>query len=104
MFATDDLWLKPREFSEWEAWVDLIQMAAWHPIKRTAKGTTIELKRGEFVASLRYLSRRWQWSVKRIRTGLKRAQQNGRIEAQRETPFGMAYRIVNYEKYQDGWR
>lgn len=101
-FATDELWLEPRVFSRWEAWVDLIQMAAWHQISRSAKGSIITLERGEFVASIRFLARRWSWSVKRIRLGLKRAQDDGRIRAQRETVLGMVYHIVNYDIYQAG--
>jgi hypothetical protein len=48
------------EFTRLEAWLDLVN--------NLATGTdTNELKRGELVASDRFLAKRWSWSKSRVR-------------------------------------
>lgn len=97
----DPLWLEQREFSRWEAWVDVIQLAAWKPWRHlTQHYGPIDLQRGEFVASLRYLADRWTWTVKKVRTWLSTLEKWARLRAQRETQAGTVYLIVNYERYQ----
>lgn len=101
-FTSDVWWLRPREFSKWEAWVDVIQLAAFRDRRYSTDHGVIDLRRGEFVASLRYLGARWHWTVKRVRIWLTTAQKGARIRAQRETGAGTVYLIVNYDIYQSG--
>lgn len=98
----DPLWLERREFSRWEAWVDVIQLAAWKPWRFVTRFGPIDLQRGEFVASLRYLADRWTWTVKKVRTWLDMlcGEKWARLRAQQETQAGTVYLIVNYERYQ----
>jgi hypothetical protein len=96
----DPLWLEQREFSRWEAWVDVIQLAAWKPWRYVTQHGPIDLQRGEFVASLRYLADRWTWTVKKVRTWLATLEKWARLRAQQETQAGTVYLIVNYERYQ----
>ena len=90
----DPLWLEKREFSKWEAWIDVIQLAAWKAVKYTTQFGVIALERGEFIASRRHLAKRWRWSEKKVRVWLATLQKGSRLRAQRETESGMVYLIV----------
>jgi hypothetical protein len=108
--AGDELWKEKRKFSRWEAWVDLIQMAAWKQHTRLVRGERVVVPRGHFFASIRFLADRWQWSKDRARgflielaTGLHNPRETPnatRIETVNETLNGTLYRIVNYDTYQ----
>jgi hypothetical protein len=94
-------WNEPRVFSRFEAWVDVIQLAAFASYTyHTAHFGSIDLARGEFVASIRWLGARWKWTVKRVRTYLAACEKWAQLKAQRETAAGTVYVIVNYETYQ----
>lgn len=94
------LWTEAREFSRAEAFQDLVMSAAWGPYCRAVNGSLISLERGEVVASLRFLAERWAWSVKRVRVFLAQLEKKGTARAQRETPAGHVYLLVNYDAYQ----
>lgn len=96
----DPLWLEQREFSRFEAWLDVLQLAAWKPWRHITQHGPIDLQRGEFVASLRYLADRWEWSVKKVRTWLDTLTKWARLRAQQKTDAGTVYLVVNYDRYQ----
>jgi hypothetical protein len=98
-YDTDPLWLKRREYSEWEAWEDIIQYAAWRTYKRLVGATIVELHRGEFLGSIRFLAQRWMWTDKRVRWFLNKTIAD-RIRVMRESEKGHIYLIVNYDAYQ----
>lgn len=58
------------------------------------------LKRGEFVASYRYLGARWGWDKNRVQRLLKLLSRAGRISHRRKGQHGHVYLIVNYDTYQ----
>lgn len=101
-------WREPRVFSEAEAFIDLIQRAVWKPTTVTIKGQHIELGRGEFCYSLRYLADAWMWHKSKVQRWLDEqiadktlvvtqvGQQVGQPSGQRPT----VYRLVNYSSYQ----
>ena len=94
-------WNKPRKFSEWEAWVDLIQSAAWSPHQKVVAGKLVSMERGETPPrSIRYLALRWGWSMKLVRNFLAMAEEMDRIRARQCTPKGHTYLVVNYDTYQ----
>lgn len=99
-YADDSFWNEEREFSKWEAWEWTIQAAAWKDHSRVVGMSVVELRRGEFLASLRFLSEAWRWSIKRVRNWLVLVTEMGRIRAQRETHAGTVYLLVNYDTYQ----
>jgi hypothetical protein len=96
----DPFWLEPREFSRWEAWVDVIQLAAFRARQHGTALGVVHLERGEFVASLRYLADRWTWTVKKVRNWISTLSKWARLRAQREEAAGTVYLIVNYDRYQ----
>jgi hypothetical protein len=90
-------WLETREFSYFEAWLDILQMAEWRTRSMVAtQFGEIALARGEILASRRSLAARWHWGEKRTRVFLDGAQQR----AQRETQAGTVYLVVKYDEYQ----
>jgi hypothetical protein len=100
LYETDRFWNEPRVFSRHEAWEDMIQMAAWKDHTRLVKNEMVELKRGELLASIRFLARRWKWGEKRVRLFLDLVLSMGQIRTQRETQAGAVYLLVKYEDYQ----
>jgi hypothetical protein len=98
----DVWWLKPRVYSHWEAWMYLIQLAQWHPkTLATRQFGSVDLERGEFVASRRALAKQFQWGEKAVRIFLRDCQNMDRLKAQREAQAGTVYLIVNYDTYQN---
>lgn len=59
-------WTEHRVFSRAEAWLDLLQTAAYAPHKRMIAGHSMEIPRGGLVASVRWLSDRYRWSNTKV--------------------------------------
>lgn len=98
----DPLWRESRKFSRWEAWADLIQLAAFADTKVSSDGVTVVVPRGHFVASVRLLAGRWQWGHGRVLRFLSWMKDEARVIPVNGTPIGTLYRLVNYELYQSG--
>ena len=116
IFETEE-WLKERKYSEFEAWLDMIAMAAFTERKVQVNATSeVTLSRGEIYASQRQLAQRWGWSVATVNRYLSRlaSGQSPRIsvatrritlflhETPNETPNETVVnvmKLVNYEKY-----
>jgi hypothetical protein len=64
------LWTERRSYSKAEAWLDIVALCAYEPQKRLIAGELVEIPRGGFVASERYLSDRWMWSRTKVRAFL----------------------------------
>lgn len=103
MFDGSDLfWSEKRKFSRAEAWIDLIQMAAWRnntPYATPQHGADI-LARGEFVASGRYLAERWKWARTSVQRFIDLLEKAGHVAGQQVGHHGRVYLIVNYDTYQ----
>ena len=100
-FESDPFWNEAREFSRSEAWLDLVQRAAWKEHKRFVQGGVVALGRGEVLASLRFLAEAWGWaSPGKVKRFLSLLAEMGRISEQRTEQQGTVYLLVNYELYQ----
>jgi len=64
------LWKEERVYSRAEAWLDLMQSAAYEAQKKMVADEMIEVPRGGIVASERFLSDRWMWSRTKVRAFL----------------------------------
>lgn len=96
-----DLWLQKRVFSDVEAWIDIIQTAQWRDrVFETEKFGAIELKRGEFIGSVRRFEKRWKWSKSKVGRFLEANRKLGRIVGQRSGRYGTVYLVANYDSYQ----
>lgn len=97
-FFKNPMWLESRSFSRAEAFLDLLQSAAFIPTKRLCSGVMVELQIGQLIGSERYLSGRWGWSTKKVRSFLDMAESEQMlvIEKKRE---GSIITLCNYERY-----
>ncbi len=93
----DRYWPRGRRFSPFEAWVDLLQLAAWEDGK-TMNGE--RLHRGEICGSVRWFADRWKWPRGVGHLFLENAQKAGHLVRQRSGQRGTVYLIANYEYYQ----
>lgn len=86
-----DNWLwEEKPFSKGQAWIDLLLMANSSDRKFLLGNELIEVERGSKITSLRKLSERWGWSVKKVNNFLKLLESDGMLvakETQKEQPI-----------------
>ena len=92
-------WLKPRVFSEFEAWIDLIMMAAGKEYEVNYRGDLVKLKRGELIIAERVLAERWKWNRKRVHRMSQRLIENGEIRVQKRDHRFTIIIIAKYGTY-----
>lgn len=82
-FFSNEMWKVAREFSECEAWLDLIQSARFEATDKAYSeligGREISYSRGQYPASISFLMKRWQWSEKKVRYFLAKLKKRGMI-------------------------
>lgn len=66
------------KFSRREAFIDLIQMAAFKPKTVHVSGGDIQIERGQVAASRSFLAARWGWDKGKVRRFLDELCKNGR--------------------------
>jgi len=101
-------WMKNPVFAdqpltEREAWLWLIEAAAYQPEARTIAGHSLSLSRGETVASAGYLATAWGWERTTAWRFLGRLEKQGMISRRSATAGATALTIVticNYSAYQ----
>lgn len=73
-FFSNKIWEAARTFSECEAWLDLIQSARFEATDKVEciGGREITYGRGQYPASIRFLSKKWSWSERAVRTFLSK--------------------------------
>lgn len=67
-FFEHDLWREKRVFSKAEAWLDTLRSAHFEDRnKRILVGNTrVDIERGEWAVSIRFLAERWGWSRHKV--------------------------------------
>jgi hypothetical protein len=99
----NEFYPKGREFTRFEAWIDLL-LNANHKDGKMKIGSKIIVKRGEQLRSLETLSKKWSWSKARVKRTLLLFQKHEMIEkiaTQQSTQLPTRITICNYDKYQD---
>jgi hypothetical protein len=94
---------KREPYTEREAWLWLIEHAAFLPHSRKIGHNRIELKRGQVAASMRYLAAAWKWSEARVRRFLRRLKGDAMIDAPNDAASDAPVTVislVNYDTYQ----
>lgn len=100
-FTENKWWRKKHVFTEYEAWLDMIQLAQREPRDfYSPRFGTIHLERGEVILSLRRMAERWSWGLKAVRHFISSKPFAAQVRAQRETQAGTIYLLVNYDLYQ----
>jgi hypothetical protein len=94
-------------WSRFEAWVWLIENAAFKDTDIDLGGKPYTVKRGSLVHSQRFLARKWRWSQKAVVTFLKTLAAHSSIKlGEAKTGKGPKSKrthitLCNYEKYQN---
>lgn len=99
--SIQDHWLwQEKPFSKGQAWMDLL-LSANHQDKRIVfDSNLIEVKRGQFITSIRKLCDRWGWSNSKVKKFLDTLQSDEMIHYKSDTKK-TTINIVNYSIYQD---
>lgn len=80
-------------------WLDLLLMAAWEDSKQLVGSRLIEIKRGQLVASISYLVKRWGINHNTVISFLKTLKDEGMIVKTSIANVSIIT-ICNYEKHQ----
>ena len=101
-FFSNAMWIEARTFSGCEAWLDLIQSARFDatPRKVSIGGREVVVCRGQFAASIRFLSKRWQWSEKKVRSFLNHLKKEEMITTECTQGINLIT-LVKYDQYND---
>lgn len=98
-FFSNDMWNEARTFSSCEAWLDLIQSARFEatPRMESIGGREVSYTRGQYPASIRFLSKRWHWTERRVRTFLSFLKRENMITLSQDQGMN----IITLVKYND---
>ena len=101
-FFSNEMWKVAREFSECEAWLDLIQSARFDATDKAYSeligGREISYTRGQYPAAISFLMKRWQWSEKKVRYFLAKLKKKGMITTCNKQGMNVIT-LCNYEEY-----
>lgn len=98
-FFSNDMWNEARTFSSCEAWLDLIQSARFEatPRMESIGGREVSYTRGQYPASIRFLSKRWHWTERKVRTFLAFLRRENMITLSKEQGMN----IITLGKYNE---
>jgi hypothetical protein len=91
---------KNSAFSDRDAWCWMIGEAVWEDCTRNIVGHPIQLKRGQFSHSIRFMSEKFGWSSQRVQGFIKKLEAWGMISKKTDTGQTVIT-ICNYNEYQD---
>ena len=99
-FFSNDMWNEARTFSSCEAWLDLIQSARFEatPRMESIGGREVSYTRGQYPASIRFLSKRWHWTERRVRTFLAYLKRENMITLSQNQGMNIIT-LVKYNEY-----
>ncbi len=92
-----------QKFTDGQAWIDLIFLAAFKDGQINVSGKRIEIKRGQVGYSQKSLARRWSWSrgkVKRFLNFLENEHRIEQVNEQLDKRLKTIISITNYHDYQ----
>lgn len=88
-------------YSRREAWIWLIEAAAFTERRVGVVGKTVTIARGQLTHSTRFMAGKWGWSEAGVRRFLHRLKTDAMIDAHSDAGQ-MIVTICNYDKYQTG--
>lgn len=93
------LFTEKRAFSRFEAWLDLIQMATFQEENtRLVKGRAVKCRKGQLVASVRFLQDRWSWSIHKVSDFIELLRSQNMLLTDKEEGVNRIT-LINFEKY-----
>lgn len=100
-----DIWhdaaFKDQPFTEREAFVWLIMEASWKDREKRVGNVAVSLKRGQLVASVRFMAEAWKWQKSTVDRFLKRLEKRDMIGTASGTGMNVVT-ICKYDEYQNG--
>jgi hypothetical protein len=81
----------------------MVNEAAWADCRIALGGKVIDLRRGQFSHSYRYMAEAWGWGIASVHRFIKRLETETMIGTQTGTVSGTAQLVIticNYDKYQ----
>ena len=99
-FFSNDMWNEARTFSSCEAWLDLIQSARFEatPRKESIGGREVSFTRGQYPASIRYLSKRWGWTERKVRSFISHLKKEAMVTVESTQGIGIIT-LCKYDEY-----
>lgn len=94
------LYIEKRQFSRFEAWIDLLLMVNHQDNKFLLGNELIEVKRGSKVTSIRQLCDRWRWSNTKVVKFLELLRDDGMLNFESDKKKTVIT-IENYDKFQN---
>jgi hypothetical protein len=94
-----DFWKENRSKTKFEAWVDLLMMAAGLDKKVLYRGEMIKVKRGQILTSKLSLSKQWGWDRKTVTRFIDLLKNEDQIRVIKKDNRYSILSICNYEKY-----
>lgn len=94
-----NLWHSKEPFGVRDAWIDLLLLANHADRKILFDGEPYVVKRGQHVTSMRKLSERWGWGIKKTRKYLLTLEEEQMVHRE-STNRHTLLTILNYSKYQ----
>jgi hypothetical protein len=94
------LWNEARTLSECEAWLDLIQSARFEATVKIERivGREVSYSRGQYPAAIRFLTKKWNWSERRVRIFLEKLVRHEMVSIDNSQGINVIT-LTNYEKY-----
>lgn len=99
----DKYWNTKREFSKFEALLDLYQLAAEEDEDQMIHGQLYKVKRGQRPIVLSFLEKRWNWSRQNVRTFITKLETSGVIKLHKEAEHLKltTLTICHYDSYKE---
>lgn len=95
-----DNWLwTDKPFARGQAWIDLLLMANFKDGTMVCKGTIVEIGRGQVFRTVKFLSERWGWSIKKTKNFLHLLESQEMVSLE-GLPQGTRITIEKYNDYQ----
>ena len=95
-----DNWLwSDKPFAKGQAWIDLLLMANFADGEMVSKGTLVEIKRGQVFRTVKFLSDRWGWGIKKTKLFLKLLETQKMVTLE-GLPNGTRITIEKYDDFQ----
>lgn len=93
------IWNTGEAFTKGQAWVDLLLSANYEDTEQFIGYEVIKIPRGTYMTTIRYLSKRWDWSTSKVLNFLHFLEKQKMLTLKANTKKTLIS-IVNYENYQ----
>lgn len=97
----DSLIFEGDEFSRRDAWVWLIEQAAFKSKSVRVGSAYVDIQRGQLTASIRFMAQAWGWHRNRVSRFIDQLRHEGMIETGSGTEGGTGQLVITICKYDD---